>query len=425
MADLNPISSKIKSLHDVYSSISGMKTTQTSISESLDNVSKQIETAIDGISAASSDTQATQAKSCLILANDAVKRVKTCLNSDLTALFGNCDEVEDLAKKILDKIEEGKSWNPGWWEKVWNDIIGFFCDEWRSGDSAKIAQANKEIDRWNKKGEDQLNAMYNAINSVKFGVIGNMTVGGALGASVAYSDNYSFNPDEWETSHPEVHYNFLTNLGCVTVGVASSVFKLAEGVVDTVALLAADVVSIFGRDASNIKNFIKKDHIGDFVESVMGNWSGYNPDAVKVGYLAGDFIVGKVLRNIPGAGLIVRSIYSLGMAGQAAEMTLNQTDNLAIATGASLVTGASSFLLTKGPSSGSTAVTNNPALPVEKTTLALPAGEQTLALPAGEQALGLPAAGKTILKALKDGTYLLSDKKTIVDALGNVVKVLD
>lgn len=407
MAELNPLSSKLKSFHDVYSSISGMKTTQTSISESLDGVSEQIETAIDGVSAASSDSQANQAKSCLILANDAVKSVKTHVNGDLTALFNNCDEVEDLVKKILEKIEEGKAWNPGWWERVWNDFKGFFCDEWRSGDSAKIAQANKEIDRWNKMGEDQLCAMSNAINAVKFGVNGNMTVGGNLGAQVSYSDNYSFTAEAWEKEHPKVHYNALSNIGCAIVGTVSSVFKLAEGVVDTAALLCADVVAASGHDASGIKNFIKKDHVGGAIESVMGNLSIYNPDAVKVGYAIGDFGVGKVLSKIPGVGWIVRSVYSVGMAGQAAEVALNKTDNLAIATGTAIVIGVTSSILTKGPPSNSSSSAGN------------------LALSSGEQTLALPGAGKTILKALKDGTYLLSDKKTIVDALGNVVKVLD
>ena len=347
MADLNPLSSKLKSFHDVYSSISGMKTTQTSISESLDGVSEQIETAIDGVSAASSDSQANQAKSCLILANDAVKSVKTHVNGDLTALFNNCDEVEDLVKKILEKIEEGKAWNPGWWERVWNDFKGFFCDEWRSGDSAKIAQANKEIDRWNKEGEAQLDSMSSAINSVKFGVIGNMTVGGSLGASVAYSDNYSFNATEWEAANPIYSSNFFTRTGSLVLGGVEGVGKVVEGVLDYGTTAVASVVSVFVPNAGKaIADFAARDLVGSAADSISDVLGLHDDEYRGFGKGLGSMVAHGALW-MTGAGAVVSAV---SIAGNSSESYLqsNGTDSsgkILGALGIGTVTGLTSYAL--------------------------------------------------------------------------------
>ena len=344
MAELNQMSSKLKSLHDVYPSISGMKTTQSAISESLNLASKLVETSVDGLSSASSDAQVTEAKSCLVLSNDAIQRVKSHVEGDLNALFSNCDEVESYCKRIEELRAEGVNWNPGWWERVWNEIKGFFNEEWRDGDSKKIAEANREIDRLNKKGEAQLTSMSNAINSVAFGVAGNMHAGGSLGNNVTYDDNYNFSPDVWEKENPVYTSNIFTKVGSLTVGAVEGVFKVGEGVLDTGATLVAGVVSLFDHDAGkSIANFAAKDIVGgaaDWVSDTLGlHDDGYR----NAGKLVGSTVAHGALW-MTGGGAIVSAV---SVAGSSMESSLQASggENIWGAIGTGSVVGLSSYAL--------------------------------------------------------------------------------
>ncbi len=181
-----------------------------------------------------------------------------------------------------------------------------------------------------------------------------------------------------------------------------------EGLADTAALVAADVLAIVGADTSGIKNWIATDHVGNFVNDTLYSGSDAYSTARGAGGAVSDFVFRKLLGQIP----VVRWVLAVSTAGRVAESTLASGASLGVATGGALVGGVVDFLFTGRISSNKT-ITSDATQP-------LPSGKTVQALPPGKTPLGLPAAGQTTVKVLKDGNILLSNGD-VVDKFGNIL----
>ncbi len=333
MAELNKLSAMLEGFNNSYDSVVEAGSKASTIADSINQVSTKVSSAISNLATASSDAQVTSASGGLQLAKDGLDRVKSHVEGDLGALMSNAGEVKSIIDQILQKIEDGKSWTPGGKEK--NATTGE--EEYVAHDQAKINAANAEIDYLNQKGEAQLNAMSSAINSVAFGVAGNMQIGGTLGNSTTYPDNYNFTFADFEVppeddgsgdnngdnTQETEDLNFIEGVGAVVGGVASAPFKVVEGILDVGTFLLGGIVSIFDRKAADsIYEFASKDLVDSAQTAILGEKitnSGLYKGAQEVGKMA-TYVVGNCVA--PPVGQILTHV---GMAGNAMENIYAQT----------------------------------------------------------------------------------------------------
>ncbi len=360
MADLHPLSSNLSTFKGVYDgSFSNMRSKQSDISNTLSEVINSIDSAINGFTTAGSDSQITSLKSCLTLAKDGTERVKSHVDGDLTNLFSNGDEVrgndsgQEIIGEIVKLINDGKNWKESFWQRVWNAIREIFTDEYIENDQAKIDRANQRIDHLNKKGEAQLAAMSSAINSVAFGVAGNMKNGGSLGTSITYEEQYEFNAEAWEQANPEVHLNILQQAGCAVVGAVEGVAHVAEGILDVGATALAGVVSWFNADAGQaIADFAARDLSAETAAGLMDITSGITGitgDAYlasggrRLGRGAGELVAHGALW-LTGGGAILSAV---SIAGNSMESNLQAGNGIGRSFFTGAVTGVASYALGK------------------------------------------------------------------------------
>lgn len=352
MAELKSLSPKLEEFKNFCDGeLNSVKGTQSSVSSSLSSAANKLGEAISLFNKASSDSKIASLNGGISLAKDGLDRVKSHVEGDIDALLGDCKGLRSgPIQQILDKIEEGKAWKEASTEK---DKDGKLVT--KQNDQAKINEANAFIDRMNSKGEAQLDAIAAAINGVSFGVKGNMTLGGSLGASVSYADGYHFNGDQWDKDNPETKYEdtpeiteevktvekeqedltFIEGVGAVGGGVVSGVAKLAEGVLDFGTMLVGGVVSIFNRDtADNIYAFAERDLTEEVQRGILGDKivdSGLYKGTQEVS----KFVTYQAARCIaPPVGAMVAQC---GMSGNAMENIYHSTHRADLSIGAGLV----------------------------------------------------------------------------------------
>ena len=344
MAELNKLSSKLEVFKQVYdSSFKAMEDKKNNLCDAsfgFDNIILKLDEAIDNFNTATSnDDKATLLIDCVTLARDGVTRVKSHVEGDLGNLFANGKDLRDNIIAVIErKREEGKNWQEAWYERIWNATIGSFVEEWHQNDTDKIDRANREIDQLNKKGEAQLDAMAAAMNSVKFGVVGNMVKYGTLGNSVMYNDNYKFDGAAWDKANPVYQLNIFQEVGCAVVGAVEGVVKIGEGVVDAVLTPVAGVVSLIkGDDDHFLTKFIKEDLSNDLAvgaASIIGvDKEHYNSSSGRSFGKTASSIVGHSILWATGGGAIVSA---LAVAGNGVESGLEQGKTV----GASMLSGA-------------------------------------------------------------------------------------
>ena len=345
MAELNKLSAMLEGFNNSYDSVVEAGSKASTIADSINQVSTKVSSAISNLATASSDAQVTSASGGLQLAKDGLDRVKSHVEGDLGALMSNAGEVKSIIDQILQKIEEGKSWTPGGKEK--NATTGE--EEYVAHDQAKINAANAEIDYLNQKGEAQLNAMSSAINSVAFGVAGNMQIGGTLGNSTTYPDNYNFTFADFEVppeddgsgdnngdnTQETEKLTFLEGVGAVVTGTVSGPLKLVEGVLDFGTMILGGVVSIFSREAADdIYSFAEKDLVDEGARAILGD-KIVNSGEFQTSQTVGKFVSYQAARMIaPPIGAMVAQC---GMAGNAMEKIYANTHNAAISIGGGLL----------------------------------------------------------------------------------------
>ena len=201
MATMISLSATLKSFESSYASLSSVKSSQSEVSSAINDVSNQLDSAINGFTTASSDAQCAQLKASVSLVKSACSVVKSHVDGDIAALLGHADEVKHTIDEINEKIKQGSAMDEKILVKKKDPENGIPDDVYE--DNKDVIRLNKEIELLNKKGEDQIKAMANALGGVSFGVAGNMKVGGSLGASVAYSDNYKFDTSLYEYKDDE------------------------------------------------------------------------------------------------------------------------------------------------------------------------------------------------------------------------------
>ena len=419
MANMNPLSPTLQSFKDtVLSSISSLQSAKEEIAQSLNEASTSFDSAYSGITQSITDEQGTAASNSLKLIMNATEVLKNSMQSDMGNILSECTKVGEIIAEIEAKIKEGEPLEPGFWDKVFNEITKMFTNKWAENDQGRIDALNQEIDRLNRQGEAQLNAIAGASGAITLGIQGNMISGGTLGSYLAFSENYNFSREEWEKENPVYTESLLGQVGGFVVGLVETPLNIVEGLADTAALVAADVLAIVGADTSGIKNWIATDHVGNFVNDTLYSGSDAYSTARGAGGAVSDFVFRKLLGQIP----VVRWVLAVSTAGRVAESTLASGANLGVATVGGVVGGVVDYLLTGKMSSNNNNTTSDATQPLSpgETVQALPSGKTVQALPPGKTPLGLPAAGQTTVKVLKDGNILLSNGD-VVDKFGNIL----
>jgi hypothetical protein len=199
MATMNPLSATLTKFKESYASISGIST--DGITSQLTTASNTVDSAISGFKSAANDSVVTSIVEGATLAKEGIERVKGHVETDISTLKANAAQLMDIIKIIEDLITAGEALT-GRTTETEKDADGNDVEVVKENDQATIDKYNSEIDHYNQQGENQLNAMATAINGVSFGVSGNMKVGGTLGASIGYIDNYEFNFEAYQDPTP-------------------------------------------------------------------------------------------------------------------------------------------------------------------------------------------------------------------------------
>ena len=197
MANMNPLSPTLQSFKDtVLSSISSLQSAKEEIAQSLNEASTSFDSAYSGITQSITDEQGTAASNSLKLIMNATEVLKNSMQSDMGNILSECTKVGEIIAEIEAKIKEGEPLEPGFWDKVFNEITKMFTNKWAENDQGRIDALNQEIDRLNRQGEAQLNAIAGASGAITLGIQGNMISGGTLGSYLAFSENYNFSREE-------------------------------------------------------------------------------------------------------------------------------------------------------------------------------------------------------------------------------------
>lgn len=354
MAYTVPISPSLKSFQEIYGdgNYSGMISHQSNVVSALNETKNILNSTIEGFGRAGSDAQCAALKSWVTLARDGVDRLSTSINNDIDGLFSNGKQINDIIKDIEDYKRQGEEIAEGIqriFEGLYNETIGSFNKptevENARNEQEKLSLINKHIERLNRKGEAQLQAMSDAINAVKLGVIGNMHKDGSLGAYIKYENGYHFDGAEWDRNNPTVQLNIFQNVGCVVVGAVEGVAKVAEGIVDLGTSAVAGVVSIFNNDAGNaVANFAKMDLsnmlFGGIASLFTGSRDAYNDSwGAKLGKFTGSTIAHGVLWA-SGLGLLSAT----SVAGTTTETGLKDGKGIGSALLGGVISGGLTFI---------------------------------------------------------------------------------
>ena len=403
MANITPLTAKLQAFKDTVSpSISSMESTKNEIANYLNEATTAYESAYNGITSAITDDQGKAASQSLALVKQAVEIMKNSITNDMGNILSECSKILEEITRIESEIERGNNLTPGWWESVWNDITGFFTSEWCDNDAGEISRIKEEVEHSMKALEAQLDAIASSSNSIRLGIIGNMVAGGTLGSYIDFASNYNFNLQQWKEENPVYKETLLGQVGGFVVGLVETPLKIVEGLVDTAALVVADVLAIVGADTSGIVNWIATDHVGNFINNTLYNGTDAYIGARTFGKGISDYLIRQFLSQIP----VARKVIAISTVGRTAEYALANGADLLTATGAGVVGGVVDYALMERMNSKNS----------------VPRGSSSAILlnEAGSSLRKLPAAGETVKKVLKDGSILLSNGN-IVDQFGKII----
>lgn len=335
MANITPLTAKLQAFKDTVSpSISSMESTKNEIANYLNEATTAYESAYNGITSAITDDQGKAASQSLALVKQAIEVMKSSITNDMGNILSECSKISEEITRIESEIERGNNLTPGWWERVWNDIVGFFTSKWCDNDAGEISRIKEEVEHSMKALEAQLDAIASSSNSIRLGIIGNMVAGGTLGSYIDFASNYNFNLQQWKEENPIYHANFFGKTACFVVGQVEGVVKFFEGIADAVLITGAAITQgvgwIFGQDWS--QNIFSEAAKFD----IAGSITGFAYDALKsIGqydenYRTAGNIVGQVVSALALNPTVALYIMAASSAGQAGESSL-QAGNTSIA----------------------------------------------------------------------------------------------
>ena len=342
MANITPLTEKLKLFNDtVTPKLSSMDSEKNDISMYLNDAITSCDSAISGISSTIPDDQGKTAVKAMALIKDALEVMKTSITNDMGDILAECKKISEEIAVIEAEIARGNQLTPGFWENVWNEIVGFFTSHWCDNDAGEIKRINEKVEQSMKALEAQLDAIASSSAAIKLGIIGNMVSGGSLGSYVSFDSTYSFNIQAWKEANPIYHANIFGKTACFVVGQVEGAIKFFEGGVDAVLTAGATVVqgvgSVFGQDWST--NFLSE--AAEF--DIAGAATGWAYDGLKsigqydegwrtAGNVVGQVTAAIVVSAIPGVG--PGAAFALGIAsagGQAAEASLQSGNSSATA----------------------------------------------------------------------------------------------
>ncbi len=328
MANIIPLTAKLQAFKDTVSpSISSMENTKNEIANYLNEATTTYESAYNGITSSITDDQGKAAAQSLALVKQAVEIMKNSITNDMGNILSECSKISDEIARIESEIERGNKLTPGWWEKVWNDIVGFFTSKWCENDAGEIKRINEEVGQSMNALEAQLDAIASSSNSIRLGIIGNMVAGGTLGSYIDFASSYNFNLQQWKAENPIYHANVFGKTACFVVGQVEGVFKFFEGAVDAVLVTGAAVTQgvgcIFGQDWSqNIFSEMAKFDIAGSITGLaydsLKSIGQYDENYRTAGNFVGEVVSAIALSTVltPAGALYFMTASSGGQAGE-------------------------------------------------------------------------------------------------------------
>lgn len=378
----------------LFPSVGALKSSCTSISGTVSGSKNSMSSAASGVASGWSSEAGVSVKSALqnpII--EGLNRIETSMNGSLLSIIGKIDALGSPVGEIKNMISTANTLKEGEW-KEWTSIFGVKHKSYEKNDDDLIEKYYNSIKNACSDVESSINSLASA-SSESLGIVGNICGGTPLGSYNAM-DLSGVNTDiaiaaiNAESKSGQEKSGFVKALGTVgafAVGILETPFKLVEGVVDAGATLVADAVSLFGGDASEIVDFIEKDHVGDAVNSVAP-WIADYELARSIGNVAGELAVLAVTAGSGSAALA--AVKAVGNAGRTSETVLNITNgNLALATGAAIVVGLTDYKITRKLQGRVVKPKPTPSTPKPSSPDVaghLPSGENNIAghLPAGE-----------------------------------------
>ena len=346
----------------LFPSVGALKSSCTSISGTVSGSKNSMSSAASGVASGWSSEAGVSVKSALqnpII--EGLNRIETSMNGSLLSIIGKIDALGDPVGEIKNMISTANTLKEGEW-KEWTSIFGVKHKSYEKNDDDLIEKYYNSIKNACSDVESSINSLASA-SSESLGIVGNICGGTPLGSYNAM-DLSGVNTDiaiaaiNAESKSGQEKSGFvkaLETVGAFAVGIVESPLKLVEGIVDAGATLVADVVDMFGGDASGIVKFIKKDHVGIAVDSLMPFITEYDT-ARSIGNAAGELAMLAVASGAigPVAGLsnVAKSLIvagkAIGNAGRTSETVLGITNgNLTLATTAAVVVGVADAKVTR------------------------------------------------------------------------------
>lgn len=350
----------------LFPSVGALKSSCTSISGTVSGSKNSMSSAASGVASGWSSEAGVSVKSALqnpII--EGLNRIETSMNGSLLSIIGKIDALGAPVGEIKNMISTANTLKEGEW-KEWTSIFGVKHKSYEKNDDDLIEKYYNSIKNACSDVESSINSLASA-SSESLGIVGNICGGTPLGSynamdlsgvntDIAIAAINAESKSGSESGQEKSGFvKALETVGAFAVGVVESPFKLVEGIVDAGATLVADVVDMFGGDASGIVKFIKKDHVGIAVDSLMPFITEYDK-ARSIGNAAGELamlaVAGGAIGPVGGLSNVAKSLIvagkAIGNAGRTSETVLGITNgNLALATTAAVVVGVADAKVTR------------------------------------------------------------------------------
>ena len=350
----------------LFPSVGALKSSCTSISGTVSGSKNSMSSAASGVASGWSSEAGVSVKSALqnpII--EGLNRIETSMNGSLLSIIGKIDALGAPVGEIKNMISTANTLKEGEW-KEWTSIFGVKHKSYEKNDDDLIEKYYNSIKNACSDVESSINSLASA-SSESLGIVGNICGGTPLGSynamdlsgvntDIAIAAINAESKSGSESGQEKSGFvKALETVGAFAVGIVESPLKLVEGIVDAGATLVADVVDMFGGDASGIVKFIKKDHVGIAVDSLMPFITEYDT-ARSIGNAAGELAMLAVASGAigPVAGLsnVAKSLIvagkAIGNAGRTSETVLGITNgNLTLATTAAVVVGVADAKVTR------------------------------------------------------------------------------
>ena len=350
----------------LFPSVGALKSSCTSISGTVSGSKNSMSSAASGVASGWSSEAGVSVKSALqnpII--EGLNRIETSMNGSLLSIIGKIDALGAPVGEIKNMISTANTLKEGEW-KEWTSIFGVKHKSYEKNDDDLIEKYYNSIKNACSDVESSINSLASA-SSESLGIVGNICGGTPLGSynamdlsgvntDIAIAAINAESKSGSESGQEKSGFvKALETVGAFAVGIVESPLKLVEGIVDAGATLVADVVDMFGGDASGIVKFIKKDHVGIAVDSLMPFITEYDT-ARSIGNAAGELamlaVASGAIGPVAGLGNVAKSLIvagkAIGNAGRTSETVLGITNgNLTLATTAAVVVGVADAKVTR------------------------------------------------------------------------------